>query len=100
MQVKGNSSKMYFFSVFYDAVGLYSREQQDKLTSWKGYGRKQAWSWPYSGTIPAFSWDYTKNPTVFITRLWYGQSAVQIQAVAIFLSSPNAQTITGAHPAS
>jgi hypothetical protein len=29
-----------------------------------------------------------KNPTVFVSRLWYGQSAVQIHAVAIFLSSP------------
>jgi hypothetical protein len=28
------------------------------------------------------------SPTALVTRLWDGQSAVQIQAVAIFLSSP------------
>jgi hypothetical protein len=46
MQVKGNCAedtiiKCTFLSVFYDDVRLYSGEQQDKLTSWKGSGRKQ-----------------------------------------------------------
>ena len=36
---KGHNNRRYTFSVFYD-VRLYSREQWDKLTSWKGYERK------------------------------------------------------------
>jgi len=41
MQVKGYCAKdtivkCTLFFVYYDAVRLYSREQQGKLTSWKG----------------------------------------------------------------